>query len=166
MHENAQRQRDEAFAAQQERYKADLQRRDAGMVSERQQLQSTISGLQEQVSDLAARTHSNLSSPLHSPTPSDFTWSPSPPGSPERGSDDDDPSADLPHDSDDSDDDQLNADDVPNYDEDWKIEEYKKKASNDNALANGGPLLLAVAGVAKVSPSGSITGTLVMNRMQ
>lgn len=116
------------------------------MASQKQQLESTISSLQERVSDLASRIFSNHSLPLHS-----STLSPSeghPPGSPEYGSDDDDLAVERERyeagrrDADDdlyasegtisnSDDDHDGHDyDINDndYDEDWKLDEFREKA--------------------------------------
>ncbi|KAL8645934.1 MAG: hypothetical protein Q9226_007073 [Calogaya cf. arnoldii] len=73
--ENAQRQRDQGFAAERAMYEADLRRREAGMASQNQQLESTISGLRAQVSDLAFRSTGTRSTPSTLPDEDEDTRS-------------------------------------------------------------------------------------------
>ncbi|KAI4143771.1 MAG: hypothetical protein L6R39_004453 [Caloplaca ligustica] len=137
----------EASVAQRAAYEAHIQRNNVEMVSSRRRAESTISGLQERISDLSFRAISPPSPPLHSP-------SPSPPRTISNSSDDDEES-------------EQDCTDYPDYDEDWKLEALRERrnAMNEHSLANGGPLLMAVAGAAQIRRDGGFSGTLMLNAM-
>ena len=133
------------------------------MTRQTQALESTISGLQERLSNLASRNPSNHSLSNHSSTSTSnrtYSRSPSPDASPGNYS----PTIGLDNDELDVDD-QYEIDEN-DYDEDWKLKKHEEDSGQHISLANGRPLLLAVAGTAEVGPHGKITGTLALNRIQ
>jgi len=117
-----------SFAAERAKYEADVQRSDAGMADQTQRFESAISGLQQRLDNLSPpRTISN-------------------PSLPGTLSDSDGPAEDEAED-------ETFRDHV----EDYMLERAisaRQHASNKNSLANGGPLLMAVTGMAEYGPDG------------